>query len=103
MPGVQSVRRAQRRARPVPVAGRHVVRHRLRRRPSVRRRQRGADTVGRRHTRPRRVHRRHCQPAGGVRGTWSHTTHELTPFGARVAKRFRTLRPYTNGLQTCFT
>lgn len=63
VPGVQGVRRAQRRPGPVPVAGRHAAGRRARSR-----RQRGADTVGRGHTGPRRVHRRNRQPGHRLRG-----------------------------------
>lgn len=74
---VQGVRRAQRRSRPVPVAGRRDAaseRGRRRRRTGRHRRsgrgvgrgQRGADPVGRGHTRPRGVHRRNRQSGRGL-------------------------------------
>lgn len=67
MSRVQGVRRAQRRPRTVPVAGRRAVR--LRRVRSARgHRQRGEDPVGRGHTGPRGVHWRDGQPGRGVRG-----------------------------------
>lgn len=74
VPGVQGVRRAQRRPRPLPVAGRRAVR------PGRRHRQRGADPVGRGHTRPRGVHRRDGQPGRGVRGTLLHISLRPSPW-----------------------
>jgi len=56
---IQSVRRAQRRPWPVPVAGRRAVRNG--RWSGHDHRQRGAHPVGRGHTRPRCVHRRDGQ------------------------------------------
>jgi len=68
VPRLQGVRRAQRRPRPVPVAGRRAVRGG--RWPDHGHRQRGAHTVGRGHTRPRRVHRRDGQPGRCLRGEY---------------------------------